>query len=176
MSHSTDAQLVQRLKEGDLTAFDALFVKYYKMLCVNAYWFLQNDQEAKDLVQTFFIDIWDRKLYLRFNENDVKGYLHMAVKNRCLNLLKQRKRQDLHHEAFAHLQQPDAEGQDYYNRLYASLEDMSGHKRIAVQMVYMQGKRYQEAAEEMGISINSLKTHLKRGLQFLRHAVHKIKE
>lgn len=176
MSHSTDAQLVQRLKEGDLTAFDALFVKYYKMLCVNAYWFLQNDQEAKDLVQTFFIDIWDRKLYLRFNENDVKGYLHMAVKNRCLNLLKQRKRQDLHHEAFANMQQPDAEGQDYYNRLYASLEDMSGHKRIAVQMVYMQGKRYQEAAEEMGISINSLKTHLKRGLQFLRHAVHKIKE
>lgn len=176
MSHSPDAQLVQRLKDGDLTAFDALFVKYYKMLCVNAYWFLQNDQEAKDLVQTFFMDIWDRKLYLRFNEDDIKGYLHMAVKNRCLNLLKQQKMQSVHHEAFTHLRQDDAEAPDYYNRLHASLKDMSGHKRMAVQMVYIQGKRYQEAAEEMGISINSLKTHLKRGLQFLRQAVHKIKE
>ena len=175
MNHSPDTLLVEQLKEGDQTAFDALFVKYYKMLCVNAYWFLQNEQEAKDLIQTFFMDIWDKKLYLQF-DGDVKGYLHTAVKNRCLNYIRKQKLRYEHQEAFSNLQddtcqaQPDAVP-DYYKQLHTSLNDISGQKKMAIQMVYIQGKRYQEAAEEMGISINSFKTHLKRGLKLLRFAV-----
>ena len=48
------------------------------------------------------------------------------------------------------------------------LETLAGQKRVAIQMVYMKGKRYQDAADEMGISINSFKTHLKSGLKILR--------
>ena len=90
---------MDRLKEGDESAFEALFEKYYKMLCINAYWFLQQEQEAKDLVQTFFMDIWDKKLYNNF-QGDVKGYLHTAVRNRCLNHLKKQRIRLDHHEAF----------------------------------------------------------------------------
>ena len=61
--------------------------------------------------------------------------------------------------------------QDYYKQLHSSLDNITGQKRMAIQMIYMQGKRYQEAAEEMGISLNSFKTHLKRGLKLLRSTV-----
>ena len=146
------------------------------MLCLNAYWFLHNEQEAKDIVQTFFLDIWDKKLYTNFN-GDVKGYLHTAVKNRCLNYMKKQKVYLEKQETFQHMQDEventTTDTPDYYKQLSTSLNDMGGQKRVAIQMVYLQGKKYQEAADEMGISINSFKTHLKNGLKVLRHAINK---
>lgn len=145
------------------------------MLCLNAYWFLHNEQEAKDIVQTFFLDIWDKKLYRNFN-SDVKGYLHTAVKNRCLNHIKKQKIYLEKQETFQHMQDEvldTTDTPDYYKELRASLNDLGGQRRVAIQMVYLQGKKYQEAADEMGISINSFKTHLKNGLKVLRHAINK---
>jgi hypothetical protein len=37
MQQQQDIQIVEQLKNGDLSAFDSLFVKYYKLLCVSAY-------------------------------------------------------------------------------------------------------------------------------------------
>lgn len=172
MHQYPDNELIQRLQEGDVTAYDALFLKYYKLLCINAYWFLRDEEEAQDLVQAFFIDIWEKKLYLQLS-GDVKGYLHMAIKNRCLNLLKKQQTLAVKQEAYSQAQDisgeaPEEAGPDYYNQLRSTLNDMAGQKKMAVQMIYIQGKRYKEAADEMGISVNSFKTHLKRGLKILR--------
>ncbi|NSL90944.1 sigma-70 family RNA polymerase sigma factor [Chitinophaga solisilvae] len=175
MDQCADIELVQRLKSGDATAYDTLFVRYYKLLCVTAFWLLQNEQEAKDIVQTFFLDIWDRKLYLQFN-NDIKGYLHTAVRNRCLNHIKKQKTQLQQQTAFAFLQDDSCMAgpeqlPDYSGQLHQSLDTIAGQKRMAIQMIYLDGKRYQEAADEMGISINSFKSYLKKGMKLLRHAV-----
>lgn len=168
----SDALLVQRLKEGDTNAYDELFLKYHRPLCLNAFWLLKDEEEASDLVQTFFIDIWDKKLYLHFN-GEIRGYLFQSVRNRCLTYLKKRKNEMGHKQAFTQLQDdaflpPQEGGPDYYKQVLAAIDDMATQKKSAIQMVYIQGKRYQEAADEMGISINSFKTHLKRGLKVLR--------
>lgn len=173
MQQQQDLQIVEQLKNGDLSAFDSLFVKYYKLLCVNAYFFLRDEQEAKDLVQTFFLDIWEKKLYLQFHD-EIKGYLYRAVKNRCLNEISKQKTRDKSHKAFADLQDGnssphDEKPPDFYGQIQNTLEGMAGQKKVAIQMVYVKGKRYQEAAKEMGISINSFKTHLKSGLKILRY-------
>ena len=167
-----DIQLLYRLKKGDLTAFDELYLKYYALLCTSAYFFLKSEQEAKDLVQTLFLDIWDKQLYEHFHD-DIKGYLFRAIKHRCLNHLKWQKVQDKRHKGYA-LSQDHAgifsmEGvSDSYQQLHMALDDMPGQKKAAIEMVYMHGKRYQDAADAMRISINSLKTHLKTGLKILR--------
>ena len=167
-----DTALISRLKEGDLTAFDELYLKYYTLLCTSAYFFLKNGQEAKDLVQNLFLDIWDRQLYVHFHD-DIKGYLFLAVKNRCINHLKKQRVQDRTRRGYAAWQEEVGleeigyeEGD--YGQLRAALEEMPDQKRRAIQMVYIHGKRYQDAADSMRISINSLKTHLKTGLKFLR--------
>lgn len=173
MQQQQDIQIVERLKNGDLSAFDSLFVKYYKLLCVSAYFFLRDEQEAKDLVQTFFLDIWEKKLYLNF-QGEIKGYLYRAIKNRCINEISKQKTRDRNYKSFADLQEEkcsphDETRLDYYGQMQSTLEGMAGQKRVAIQMVYVEGKRYQEAADEMGISINSFKTHLKSGLKILRY-------
>lgn len=172
MSCPQDTALISRLKEGDLTAFDELYLKYYALLCASAYFFLKNGQEAKDLVQNLFLDIWDRQLYVHFHD-DIKGYLFLAVKNRCINYLKKQRVQDRTKRGYAAWQEEaGAEEAGFeegdYGRLRDALEEMPDQKKRAIQMVYIHGKRYQDAADTMRISINSLKTHLKTGLKLLR--------
>ncbi|HEY8968224.1 MAG TPA: sigma-70 family RNA polymerase sigma factor [Puia sp.] len=175
MACQQDTALISRLKGGDLTAFDELYLKYYTLLCASAYFFLKNGQEAKDLVQSLFLDIWDRQLYIHFHD-DIKGYLFLAVKNRCINHLKKQRVQDRTRRGYAAWQEEvgleemifDEGVSDHYRRLQAALEEMPDQKKRAIQMVYIHGKRYQDAADTMRISINSLKTHLKTGLKLLR--------
>lgn len=172
--HEQDTIIVDKLKNGDLSAYDALFTKYYPALCLNAYFFLKDDEDAKDIVQALFIDIWEKKLYLFFH-HDVKGYLYRAVKNKCLNHLDKQKNRQKKHEAFTELQQHndlhDENAADHYRRLQSGLEGMAAQKRKALEMIYIKGSRYKEAADEMGISINSFKTHLKSGLKILRYGI-----
>jgi RNA polymerase sigma-70 factor (ECF subfamily) len=172
MSANQDILLLNRLRKGDLRAFDELYLKYYKLLCASAYFFLKSEQEAKDLVQTLFLDIWDKKLYDQFH-CDIKGYLFRSVKHRCLNHIRWQKVQHLRHRGYAELQDQAGPAtmeavSDSYLRLRSALDDMPVQKKVAIQMVYMHGKRYQDAADAMRISINSLKTHLKTGLKLLR--------
>ena len=172
MQHQQDKALLARLRDEDPLAYDALYLKYYRLLCVSAFYFLRNEQEAKDLVQNLFLDIWDKKLYLQFHE-DIKGYLFRAVKNRCLNYIEKLQTQHRHCKQYTDMQEeyslPAAEQKaDSYEELHQLLEEMPKQKKNALQIVYLHGKPYSEAAHSMGISINSLKTHLKTGLRILR--------
>jgi|SRR5579859_6407467 len=173
MPFPEDTQLLHRLKGGDLTAFDALYLKYYALLCTNAYFFLRNEQEAKDLVQSLFLDLWDKQLYRNFHD-DIKGYLFRAVKNRCINQLERQRIRIKREKGFTAIALQDQEvapideaDKDYW-QLHSALREMPSRKRAAIRMVYWQDKKYQDAADTMRISINSLKTHLRTGLRILR--------
>ena len=170
-----DVILVERLKNEATGAFDDLYLKYFKLLCARAYFFLKNENDAKDVVQNLFVDIWEKKLFNNFH-NDVKGYLFLAVKNRCLNIIKSQAVQERRKEGITPIVEQEhieeirgsEQKQGPEEQLSQLLGKMKGQKLTAVKMVYLDGKKYKEAAEEMGISVNSLKTHLKNALKMLR--------
>lgn len=154
-----------------MKAFDTLFVKYYKLMVANCYFFLRDEQEAKDLVQVFFSEIWEKRLYLNM-EGDIKGYLYRSIQNRCLNLQRkqttEQKKQELFIQAEREIVPENKWTENQYKQLQDALEDMPMQRREALRMIYFEDKKYHDAANEMGISINSLKTHLKIGLRNLR--------
>lgn len=178
MNRLSDAELLLQLKRGNAEAYDALFLKYYKMLCVNAYFYVEEEEEAKELVQQFFVEFWEKRTYLHL-EGDIKGYLYQAVKNKCLNRLRkweneQKLAERLQTETCRIAEEEDREViENIYEMLDKALHELPMQRREALTMVYMQDKRYRDAAQTMGISINSLKTHLKLGLKNLRERLKK---
>jgi RNA polymerase sigma-70 factor (ECF subfamily) len=52
--------------------------------------------------------------------------------------------------------------------LLAALNELPAQRFKAFNLVHMEDKKYHEAAKEMGISVNSLKSHLKLAVKFLR--------
>lgn len=173
MSGISDDTLLTALKAGDISAFDQLFIKYYKLCCTNAYFYLRNQEVAEEVVQAFFVHLLEKKGYMHL-KGDIKGYLYRSVKHRCLNWNRATVRAQRRSELFG-LNIAGSTEHPVHEKIYENLEKamslLSPKRKTALQLVYMNDQRYEEAANHMGISINSLKTHLKLGLKKLRETL-----
>lgn len=174
-----DTQLIVLVKGGSAKAYEILFDRYYRFLCLEASLFLMDQAEAEDLVVELFIEIWDKKLFRKIDRS-FKAYLYRAVRNKCINALQKRKvllKKQRHYEdpllregAASRIEQRElAAG------IKGALQDFPAQRLRAFTLVYIEKKRYQEAAEEMGLSVNSVKTHLKMAIQVLRNKLEKFR-
>lgn len=171
MSQLSDSYLLDLLRNGDIKAFDKLYIKYYKFLYANAYLILRDEQVAKDIVQVFFVEMWERKSFNGL-EGDIRGYLYRAIQNRSFNAIRRQNIELKRYETLESLDIQEETSDIWEERTHSNLQEallmMPGQRREAINLVYLQEKKYQEAASVMGISVNSLKTHLKIGLKVLR--------
>lgn len=87
MQYMDDSAMLASLKGGDLKAFQYFFMKYYKPLCLKARTMLTVMEEAEQLVQHVFVQVWEEQLYLEI-DHSMGGYLYKMVHNSCMNLVK----------------------------------------------------------------------------------------
>lgn len=169
MKNLEDAQIIEQLKKGNRQVFEALFKKYYQLLNVTAFYILKDEMDAEDIVQAFFIDLWEKQLYNNINSS-LKAYLTTTIRNRSLKRMEaetrvQKKLADYSYTLSEIEEDVVATPQIYPEKLLA---DLSVQRMHAFTLVHYENKRYADAAMEMGISINSLKTHLKLAIRTLK--------
>ncbi|WP_114937693.1 RNA polymerase sigma factor [Mucilaginibacter endophyticus] len=167
-----DSQLIEQLKAGDKEAFEAVFKKYYKLLNVSAFYILQDEMEAEDTVQGFFVDLWEKQLFTNINSS-LKAYLTTAIRNRCLKKVEsetrtQKKLVDYKY-TLTEVEEEETPAPEIYPE--KMLADLSIQRMQAFTLVHYENKKYKDAAFEMGISINSLKTHLKLAIKTLKEGL-----
>jgi RNA polymerase sigma-70 factor, ECF subfamily len=81
------AGLLQRGNEG---AFRQIFDTYYRPLTLFALKYVSDVEEAREIVQEFFIRLWfsHQHVEIRFS---LKHYLYQGVRNACLNFIESKK-------------------------------------------------------------------------------------
>src|SRR5688572_28122567 len=72
-----------------------LFRTYYQPLCNYAYTFVQDRDEAEEIVQATFLQLWEKRETLEIR-TAVKPYLFAMVRNACLNVIKHEKIKQQH--------------------------------------------------------------------------------
>lgn len=160
------------LKQGDKRGLELLFRRFYRPLVMYALKFVPQQEEAEDIVQEVFIKFWEQQ---RFDmiDNYLRSYLYQSVRNRCLNMLESRagitmQPMDLLLE-FSDTEMPDeAEWNDRIEEVYREVDKLPDRTREIFMAVVLNGKRYKEVAEDLGISVNTVKTSLSRALSTLR--------
>ena len=83
----TDDFLLDQLKQGNPQSLEALFDQYWEPLYNAAVCRLQNTAEAQDVVQSLFVDVWQRRERLRVNTS-LKAYLYSALKYSILDYVR----------------------------------------------------------------------------------------
>lgn len=176
MADSDQIQILLAFQKGDVSAFEKVFKSYYKPLRLQAFLILKNEEEAEDQVQQLFFDIWNRQLFRNVHES-LKAYLFTAVRNRCYNILtKEAHRKKVLADYAKTLQYSDT---DIYNEpvlktfFHSALNELPAQRSRAFHLVHIEDKKYTQAAREMDISINSLKSHLKLAVKFLKNHLQK---
>ncbi len=181
MHEFDDNELLALLRNDSLESYEILFKRYYKMLCLHAALLLMDESEAEDLVIELFIEIWDKKIYRKI-EKSFKAYLFRCVRNKCINGAKNIKLSKQKQEKYRQYRQEDKEKEtsrleqrELATNINNILLELPAQRLKAFTLVYLEKKRYQEAADEMGLSINSVKTHLKLALKVLRNGLERFR-
>ncbi|MBD1420823.1 RNA polymerase sigma factor [Sphingobacterium chuzhouense] len=155
---------------------DVLFTKNYARLCLYATSILGDPDSAEDVVQTVFLKI------INSSDNRIKveditvPYLYRSVKNSCLHLI----RKNAYHLKYLE-EKVENESEEAYDEkiikaeltvlLLNLLEDLpEGCSRI-LRMSYIDGLKNSEIAEQLHISINTVKSQKMRGIKLLKERV-----
>lgn len=162
---------LQQLSTGVDAAYKQLFDRYYGLLAMFAYKYLEDRQAAEDVIHDVLLHLYQNKE--KFTSIVVlKSYLYNAVRNRCLNILQHRK--IVKDYALNVTEQRAQERGDYTMleiEVYDQLRDAIDALPVPQCIIYdltLQGYDNKEIAEKLGITEDSVKAHKKRGKKLLR--------
>lgn len=158
-------QLIRNIRRGDRNAFRAVFNQYFNTLCSFSFKYLEDKDEVQDLVQDAFITLWEKRKDFE-HMLALKSYLYTSVRNKCLNILKHRSVQQKHEKALVY----ELESEQYFenqviaeeafNRLYQEIQLLPQASR-EIMLLALNGMKNPEIGEELGISVNTVKTQKK---------------
>ena len=172
-SSYSDQELVVLLRQSDDAAFEEVYIRYEPLLLNFAYKKINDREAAKDILQDVFVQLWNYRAGL--NMTSLGSYLFTVV----LNKIRDGYRHQVIHEGHIHkLQQMltgVADGADHLirekdiSRLIemeiAALPDKMREVFLLRKDAFMSNK---QIAEKLGISEQTVETHMKRALKTLK--------
>lgn len=155
-----------------------LFREHYEQLHRYAFTIVKDTDEAKDIVQAIFLNIWEKKDALNITSSP-KAYLFRSVYNESLNHLKKKEVLNRHHNLSGAL----APGEDE-QKPFAFEDELFLKQKIENVMLELppqcrevfiksraEQKKYSEIAEELGIAVKTVEAHMSKALKLIRKIV-----
>lgn len=166
--------LIDRIRSGDQTAFELVFRYYYPGLVIFASQFTLDTSSAEEIVQDFFVRVWERRSGL-LSSNSLKSYFFTSVRNRCFNFLKRKKVElevigELQALANEHLLfDPDIYvASELQEKIRQAVDALPERCREIFVMSRFKGMKNDEIAENLNLSKRTVETHISNALTFLR--------
>jgi RNA polymerase sigma-70 factor (ECF subfamily) len=153
-----------------------LFRYHYRPLCIFALHYLKDIDASEDVVQEAFALLWEKLLAGEKVVNQ-KGYLYSTVKNRSLDIL--RKRGSVG-EAISldgsvdNIEEPTVEDAEVEARLWTTIDTLPEKCREIFLMSKRDGLKQEEIAQELGISLQTVKNQVSKALKILKDGAVKI--
>ena len=162
------------MKEIKHIDFESVYLTYFSKMKYFAKVYVLSEEEAENIVQDVFTDLWEKKEILSVPVNLV-AYLFTSVKNKCLNYLRRQtikkettdQLQEEHRLAMqASLNSLEAFNQDSFSEqdtqdvINQALDSLSDRCRQIFVMSKIEGKKQKEIAETLNISVNTVETQM----------------
>ena len=166
-------------EELDAT-YKAVFRQCYPKLLFYAVR-LVGDEEAEDIVQDVFVELWRRKESVVIGEQ-ILAFLYRSVYTKAINLLKHQAIENNYSAAMMEIYerklqyyQPDhaevirkIEDQELRQEIYGAINELPDKCREVFKLRYLHEMKNKDIAENLGISLRTVEAHMYKALKFLR--------
>lgn len=158
-------------------AVEMLFRWYYAPLCNHAVRFVWSREVAEDIVSDVFSNIYLQRTFSRQQGGSFRAYLFTCVRNRAFNYVRSEMQRNfpLDHadRVMCQDQQPDeiTEYEDLYHDVENAINELSVRRRSIYLMSRVDGKKHEEIARELEISVKTVKEHMYQALMQVRKSL-----
>lgn len=165
LARMTDEELVPRVRNGDLRAYEELVRRYERLVARVLYSYAGRDSAVEDLVQETFLRAYDR--LDTFNpEYRFKTWLLAIANNLGIDTLR-RRRDTVEFNPEVHAQitrgpEAAAEEAERSKALQDAIDTLPEIYSVPLVLRYTEGLSYAEIAEVLGISVSAVKSRLFR--------------
>ena len=168
-----DYELVERLRKGDMEAFDQIFKKYGDRLFAFALSYLKSKEETEGLIQDVFLKVWENRNKLK-KESSLKSYLFtIAYHNMCQIFRKKQIHKKYLEETHINVNdsfnlEDELEYKATIDTVDKLIEQLPEKQRIIFIKSRKEGKSTKEIAEEMNLAPGTVDNQISLALKFLR--------
>jgi RNA polymerase sigma-70 factor, ECF subfamily len=171
--------LATRLRTGDALALELLVERHYVTLLTYLTHAIRSEDIASDLLQELFVQVWRRRESFPV-DRALAPYLIASARNRLLDYLRTRRRTERKLGVYA--QERGMNGSNDDPLLVAEYAELARAAREAIEQLPERGREiwrlsreqgltFPEIAQVLGISVNTVKTHMARAMTALRAAL-----
>lgn len=161
------------VRQGQPAGLEALFRAYHASLCRTALRIINEEAAAEDMVQDFFLYLWQKQEDLVVPAN-ISAYLHRSIRNRCLNFLRDQKRIPKGDGDMPEMPTPensalaDLELAELQARVNTAIDALPERCRLVFVLKQFEDMSYKEIAEQLDISPKTVENQMSRAYKFLR--------
>lgn len=168
---SREDLFIEQINEKREEAYHELFKEFYRSLVLFAMRYIEEQEEAEDIIQELFVTVWEKKeKFLSYNSFCV--FLYRSVRNTCLNRIRHRKIKERYID-YTICHKEDAEDdfemieEELYRRLFKVIDELPPRCR-EVFLLHLEGKGNEEIAHSLQITLLTVKTQKKRAMRYIR--------
>ncbi len=161
------------LRNGDKEAFNAIFHKYYKPLCVYAYQFV-TFEDVEEIVQDLFLWIWQNREAL-FIHTSLSAFLYKSVHLKCLTRIEQnsakRRRENLYWKKYIqddYTETSPYQVEELVKNIHEAINQLPDKYREAFVLHRFHDCTYKEIAIKLNISAKTVDYRIQKALVLLR--------
>lgn len=169
-----ELEIYQAIIRGDQKAFEMIFKTLYQPLCQYAYSFLNDRNEAEEVVQNTFIKMWEKRTELSV-QRSLKAYLYTMVRNGSLNRLKHERVKKIHAaqqlavvEIARELVDEKVQAHDLESKIFEAMQALPEQCRLVFQLSRFEELKYQEIADQLQISVKTVENQMGKALKLMR--------
>lgn len=151
--------------------FERLYKENYTRLYYYAYRFIPDAEACKDIVNDVFEKAWTN--FDNLKPETASTYLYIQTRNKCIDYLRYLQVEEQYADFYKAVTKEDIdtsfeEREKRIQKIESFIEDLNDPTKTILKKCYYENKKYQEVADEFGISVNGIKKHIMKALQLLR--------
>lgn len=170
-------ELFEAIRNGDELAFAEYYNAFVDPLVGFLKKILGNGEEAKEIAQDVFIKLWENRREID-PEKKVEGFIYTTAKNMAFNLIKRKGIHSRYHneQLFTQEKSGQSPDEDLISKemellIRLVVNNMPPQRRRAFELSRNEELTYEEIALRMGVSHDTVKSHIKQALKDIREAV-----
>ena len=169
-----ESELLRKIAGGDQHAFQLLYDRYKRTVYARAHYLLKSDILAEEVLQEVMLKLWQTAGKLNESTN-LAAYLTTLTRNRSFQLLRRKvleAKTDMelgkgwteHHSGT----EEEILLADTKKLLAEGIALLPPQQRMVYELCHIEGLKYEQAAQRMDLSVETVRSYMKLALRFLR--------